>query len=265
VFADDEWSPVENVFLTGGLRHDDFDTFGGATTGRATVAWLAVPKTLKLRASYGTGFNAPSFLDLYGVNQAYGYQGNPNLRPEHSRGWDAGADWYLPGKRGALSATWFQTDYTNLIEDTPDYSTTENIDRARTRGIELSAKTDLPCAVKARIAYTWLQAENLSASSELLRRPRNSASADLWHDFGRGVSAGAGVNYVGHRADIDALTYATVTDPTYTVVRVYAAWEVTKTFTLTARVENLLAKHYEPVNGYPALGRGVFGGAVWKF
>jgi vitamin B12 transporter len=34
VFAQDEFSPVDTVYLTGGLRSDDFDTFGRATTGR---------------------------------------------------------------------------------------------------------------------------------------------------------------------------------------------------------------------------------------
>ena len=40
VFAEDEWMPVENVFITAGLRRDHFDTYGAATTGRATAAWL---------------------------------------------------------------------------------------------------------------------------------------------------------------------------------------------------------------------------------
>jgi len=54
VFAQDEFSPVDTVYLTGGLRSDDFDTFGRATTGRATAAWLVAQRSLKLRASYGT-------------------------------------------------------------------------------------------------------------------------------------------------------------------------------------------------------------------
>ena len=84
VFAQDEFSPVEDVYLTAGLRNDDFDTFGRATTGRATAAWLVARRALKLRASYGTAFRSPSFLDLYG--QSAFYQGNPNLRPEEAKG-----------------------------------------------------------------------------------------------------------------------------------------------------------------------------------
>jgi len=103
-----------------------------ATTGRATAAWLPVPGRVKLRASYGTAFRSPSFLDLYGQS-AY-YVGNPHLQPEHARGWDTGVDVYLPQHRGAFSATWFDMRYHDLI--VYDFSvfpgTTANVDQART-------------------------------------------------------------------------------------------------------------------------------------
>ena len=264
-FVQDEVTPVDNVFLTAGLRSDDFDTFGRATTGRATAAWLVADRALKLRASYGTAFRSPSFLDLYG--QSAFYVGNPHLRPEKARGWDAGVDYYLPRKSGTLSATWFTTEYRDLV--VYDFSgfpgTVVNVDRARTRGLELSFTKTLAAATELRVAYTYLEAENLTAHSRLLRRPRNSSSADLWHDFGTGVSAGVGVVGVAGRQDVDAATFATIKAEDYTVVRMYAAWQVTPKFALKVRLENLLGEKYEPVNGYPAPGFGAFGGIEWKF
>jgi vitamin B12 transporter len=263
VFAQDEFSPVDDVYLTAGLRNDDFDTFGRATTGRATAAWLLAQRAVKLHASYGTAFRSPSFLDLYG--QSAFYTGNPNLRPEKARGGDAGADYYLPQKRGTLGVTWFQTDFTDLIASTPDFRSEENIQRARTRGVEFSAQTTLPGAIELRTSYTYLDADNLSAQTRLLRRPRHSFSADAWHDFGHGVSAGAGVAFVAQRVDIDASTFATINGEDYTVARLYTAWQVSPHLTLKLRFENLLNEKYEEVNGYPALGFGAFGGAEWKF
>ncbi len=265
VFAQDEFSPVENVFLTAGLRSDDFDTFGRATTGRATAAWLVAQRSLKLRASYGTAFRSPSFLDLYGKSAFY--IGNPALRPEKARGWDAGADYYLPGKRGTLSATWFETAFTNLIvfDFSRSPGTVVNVERARTRGVELSAKTTLPGAIETKVSYTYLEADNLSQNKRLLRRPRHSASADAWHDFGGGVSAGTGVAFAAQREDVDAKTFRTIDQEDYTVARIYAAWQVNARLTLKARFENLLGEKYEAVNGYPSLGFGAFAGAEWKF
>jgi vitamin B12 transporter len=265
LFVQDEWTPMNTLFLTAGLRDDDYDTFGRATTGRATAAWLPVAERIKVRTSYGTGFRSPSFLDLYG--QSTYYVGNQELRPEHARGWDAGVDYYLAQHHGTLSATWFDTRYHDLI--VYDFSvfpgTTANVDQARTRGIELSAKAQWSGAWDARLAYTYLEANNLTENTRLLRRPRHSASADLWRNLGRGVSVGAGVQYVADRQDVDALTFATVEDPDYTVVRVYAAWAINGHLTVKARIENLLDKHYEEVNGYPALGARAFAGIEARF
>ncbi len=263
-FAEDEWHPLAPLYLTGGLRYDDFDTFGHALTGRVTAAWLSADRQFKVRASYGTGFNAPSFLELYGVSS--GYQGNPDLSPERSRGYDAGADWFLPAKLGVLSATWFHNDFSNLI----DYNfnvypgTTVNVGRAVTEGLELSTKLAIGASTQLRVAYTYLESDDVTNATRLLRRPRNSGSADLWRDLGRGWSAGVGLHVVAGVADVDALTYLDVNDPDYMVARIYGEWRASPRLALRARVENLLDKKYQPVNGYPANGAGAFGEVDWK-
>lgn len=264
-FAQDEYSPIDDVYLTAGLRYDDFDTSGSATTGRATAAWLLAHRSVKLRASYGTGFRSPSFLDLYG-RSAY-YVGNPNLRPERSRGGDAGVDYYLPGNRGTLSASWFETSSDNLIDY--DFSvypgTVKNVAKARSRGVELSVQTAVADVLDARLAYTYLEAQDRARDVRLLRRPRHAFSTDLSHTFARTVTVGSGVTFAAAREDVDAATFATVDAEDYTVVRVYAAWRVTPRLELKARCENLLDERYEEVNGYPALGLRIFGGATLTF
>ncbi len=264
-FAQDEWTPVEHVYLTAGLRSDDHDTFGRATTGRATAAWLSKDSHWKLRATYGTAFRSPGFLDLYGKSSFY--VGNPNLKPEKARGWDGGVDYFLSGNRGVLSATWFDTRYANLIVF--DFGvfpgTTANVEKARTRGVEVSGRFALPGAVQVRLAYTYLEAENLTQGTRLLRRPRNSGSVDLWHDFGRGFSAGTGVAFASGRRDVNAKTFANIEGEDYTVVRVYGAYQVNSRLAVKARVENLLDENYEEVHGYPQLGVGAYAGVEWKF
>ncbi len=264
-FAQDEWTPVEHVYVTAGLRSDDFDTFGRATTGRATAAWLSKDSRWKVRGSYGTAFRSPAFLDLYG--QSSFYVGNPNLHPEKARGWDGGVDYFLKDNHGVLSATWFDTRYRDLIVF--DFGvfpgTTANVERARTKGLELAGKFTLPGAVQVRLAYTYLDADNLSQGTRLLRRPRNSGSLDAWHDFGDGFSAGAGLAFAADRMDVDAATFATIRAEDYTVVRVYGAWQVNPRLAVKARLENLLDEKYEEVNGYPQLGFGAFAGVEWKF
>lgn len=264
-FAQDEFAATDTLHLTAGLRSDDFDTFGRATTGRFTAAWQAVPHKVKVRGSYGTGFRSPSFLDLYGRSAFY--VGNPNLKPEHARGWDAGIDLYTLPYRSTVGVTWFENRYSDLImgDFTKFPSTVANVARARTRGIEVSAQLHLVEHVEARLSYTYLEAHNLTNGTRLLRRPRQSGSADLWRDFGGGFSLGAGVAYAADRRDIDAATFLTIDGENYTVARLYGAYELSRGLTLKVRLENLLNEQYEPVNGYPAPGFGAFGGVEWRF
>jgi vitamin B12 transporter len=193
--------------------------------------------------------------------------GNPKLRPEEAEGWDAGVDYYLPDERGTLSATWFETDYDDLIafDFSASPGTVINIERAKTRGLELSAQTSWSDSVDVRFAYTYLEADNLTQGVRLLRRPRHSFNADVWRDFGSGVSVGTGIVHVADRRDVDAATFAAIDAEDYTVVRLYAAWEVNDRLTLKARVENLLDENYEEVNGFPAVGVGAYAGVGWKF
>lgn len=264
-FVQDEFTPVDNVFLTAGLRSDDFDTFGRETTGRATVAWLVADRRLKLRATFGTAFRSPGFLDLYG--QSTFYVGNPSLRAEKLRGGDAGADYYLSSHRGSVGVTWFENRLRDLIIF--DFGvfpgTTDNVERARTRGLEI--KTDLiwPMTTTLRLAYTYLEAGNLSRNTRLLRRPRHSGSADLWREFSSSFSVGAGVRWVANRQDVHAMTFATIEAEDYAVARIYAAWQVNERLTLRGRVENLFDEDYEDVHGYPQLRRGIFVGLEWRW
>lgn len=265
LFVQDEWTPVEHVYLTAGLRSDDFDTFGRATTGRVTAAWLFSDSRWKVRGSYGTAFRAPSFLDLYG-QESY-YVGNSNLRPEKARGWDAGVDYFLPGNRGTLSATWFDTRYSNLIVF--DFGvfpgTTANVEEAQTKGLEFAGKFTLPGAIEVRAAYTYLEADNISQGIRLLRRPRHSGSIDVWHELGNAFSVGIGAAFVAGRKEVNADTFATIDGEDYTVARIYGAWKATSRVTVKARFENLLDEKYEQVHGYPQPGFGAFAGVEIKF
>ncbi len=263
VFVQDEYAPRDGVFLSAGLRNDDFDTFGRATTGKASAAWLTAQRSFKLRASYGTAFRSPSFLDLYG--QSAFYVGNPNLEPERARGWDTGFDVYLPRRRGSVGVTWFDTKFTDLIASTANFRSVENIQRARTRGAEVAVQTRLSPAWESRLAYTYLEAENRSTNLRLLRRPRHRASADAWHDFGAGWSGGAGAAWTAGREDVDARTFRTIDGEDFFTVRIYGEYRVSARLAVKARLENLLNERHEEVNGYPALGFGAFGGVEWKF
>src|SRR5690606_8016732 len=80
-----------DLVLDSALRVDHNEQFGEATTWNVGASYALAPE-LTARASYATGFRAPSFNDLYYSTPGIG-EGNPDLRPERSRSLEVGLNW----------------------------------------------------------------------------------------------------------------------------------------------------------------------------
>jgi iron complex outermembrane receptor protein len=109
---------------------------------------VAGPHGLVLRSNWAAARRAPDFLELFG-NQG-SVLGNPALRPECARNWDAGGSWSraLPG---GLAATFELAHFASRSEDLVVYMRhsqssvrAENISRARIDGEELSMRLEAP-------------------------------------------------------------------------------------------------------------------------
>lgn len=254
--------PSDSVTLTAGVRRDDFDSVGGATTWRTGVSWLPIPTT-KLRATYGTGFSAPGSDDRYGV-PSWGQRANPDIKPERSRGWDVGVDHTLPQGNVTLSATYFENRFTDLFEwQTVDFTTFEgqivNVARAKTNGVEVAASGEIATRVTVEATYTYQDAEDAATGQRLIRRPRHSGNVEVRVKIAKAWLAGAGVRFAADRME-SAGPYES-----FTTARVFASYWVRPDLKLNLRVENALDESYEDVLGYAALPRGVFGGIEWSF
>ena len=259
-FLQDEFQPHERLHLTAGARLDDFDTFGRHATGRVTAAWVAVPSALKLRASWGTAFRSPSFLDLYGVSAFY--VGNRALRPERARGGDVGADLYLARGAVTLGVTLFDNRFTDLIvsDFSRSPSSVANVGKAMTRGVEFIGRARGASGLDARFTYTYLEAENRITGQPLLRRPRHSAAVDVLRDVQVRLTLGVGVRIVSDRQDVHARTFATIAGEDFSVVRLHAQWRLAPRWQLRGRIENALNERYEEIHGFPQPPWGAFVG-----
>ena len=108
LYANFNWQIADDLFLSLSGRHDENELFGGVRTGRAAVSW-GVPQSLtgetsvRLRASYGTGREAPSLRQLLG--QSATFRGNPDLQPEETWMVDAGIDLVSAGGGYSLAVT----------------------------------------------------------------------------------------------------------------------------------------------------------------
>jgi len=252
-----EWSPALATDLA--VRHDSFSAFRDATTLRASALLRPAPG-LTLHAAYGEGIAQPTFYDLYGFFPG-SFVGNPGLRPERSRGWEAGAAW--ASARFGLAATWFSARLGDEILDVFGFpSTTRNADGASRRdGVELSLAWRQGDRLDLAASYTWLDADEGAARVRELRRPRHSASL-IAHGRAGTLRWGASLAYVGRRrdTDFDLFPAATVRLRAYVLASANFAYHLLPGLEAYARVENAFDADYQDVVGYDTPGRTAYAG-----
>ncbi len=95
----------------------------------------------RLRGSVGRGIKEPLFIQSYSTSPSF--LGNPDLKPERSRGFDLGVEQRLAGDRAAIELTYYANHFDDLISLGPFDPVTfdaqyENIGETRASGIELS-------------------------------------------------------------------------------------------------------------------------------
>ena len=257
VYANHLWRPTTRASVSLGGRWENLERWGDSLTWRATGSWQAPGEDFRFHGSYGTGFRAPSYFELFGAIPAFNFVGNPDLKAESSRGWDAGVEW-KPSESLIMDLTWFDNRIRNLIDFSP-----ANIGRATTRGIELSAQGKI-CDhyLGWRGCYTWQQASDDVTGSRLVRRARHRASLDLMSEPVKGLLLGAGMTYSAGVEDNDFSVFPSVRKELDSVVllRAYCSYQLNDNVSLHGRVENLLDRTYEEIANYPGRGLGVFGG-----
>ncbi len=256
---------ANRLFLVENVRQDDNDRFGEHPTYRLAPA-LIVPFTeTKLKASYGTGFKAPTLNQLFVSLPAFFFFANPNLKPEESVGYDAGFEQPLFNDRIRFGSTYFHNDITNLIQFVVDpatfSSTNANIGQAITEGTENFVAATITDRVRVRADYTFTRTVDAATGLELLRRPKEKWSANVIWNPTDPLTLSATVLHTGSFIDASRdFSIPRLLAPGYTVVNVAADYAVTDQVKVFGRVDNLFNAHYQNPTGFLQPGLGVYGG-----
>ena len=236
--------------LEGSLRYDDNEQFGGKTTGQ--VAWgMQATDALRLRASYGTAFKAPTFNDLYWPSSGpMSFRGNPDLEPEESETFELGARY--SASLAYVDVAVFETRVDDLITGFP---VRENVDEARIRGLEVEGGHDLG-PWNSRVSLTLLDAEDRDSGDELARRAPVSARFDLDRQIGD-FSVGGTV-----LARSRSYEYDFTGEPSrlsgYGTMNLRAAYALDPEWTVEGSLTNVFDRDYETQGGYNNPGMGAF-------
>ncbi len=261
-FVENQTSINDRLFLTLGGRLDSYNSFGSQYSFRGAAAFFIPGLDTKLKATYGTGFKAPSLYQLYSP------YGNTALAPESSLGFDAGFEQPIAGKILLAGATYFHNDYDHLIDY--DFATDKyiNINQAQTEGWETFVTAHPVKDLECRANYTYTFARNTLTGEQLLRRPQSKAGFDAFYKWDA-ADFGLSLIYLGDRQDVSfpppLYSKVPVTLPSYFLVNVMASYTVSEHLKLFARANNLLNQAYEEVYGYGTAGLSVYAGTKVSF
>lgn len=255
LFIMDQIELGERWFATVGTRWDDYSTAGPAQTYRATNRINVWETGTAFHGSIGTGFRAPALAE-----NLFQY-GNPNLRPERSKGWDIGVQQEMCDGRVTVDCTYFRNDLVDLIVFDFNTFSLQNVGRARTSGVELTGLWQLERGTTLRANYTYTDTLNLDTNTQLLRRPRNKTSIGITkRAFDNRAAINVDVLFTGKRLDTRDVVLGD-----YTLLNMTATYDLSSHWTAFVRGANLLDKQYEQVYGYGTMGMAVYGGVdfIW--
>ncbi|GEK71510.1 MULTISPECIES: TonB-dependent receptor domain-containing protein [Halomonas] len=236
------------------LRHDDNEAYGEETTGSLALG-VALDDIHTLRASYGTAFRAPTFNDLYYPFDGF-FVGNPDLDPETSETYELGIRGQLG--RGFWDLAVYQSDIDDLITNVDSdgdgfVDTTDNVDRARIRGVEVATGADVEDWT-LRAALTYVDPENRETGKRLQHRASRSLRFDADRALGDWTLGGS-VIAQDHRYADEANEQRL---GGFATLDLRAGWNFAPGWSTRLTLENLLDKQYQTVGGYNSPGRAAF-------
>ena len=263
-----------------GLRYDDNSTFDNITTYRTTAVYHFAALDSRLHTSLGTGQKSPTFTERFGYTPDQ-FQGNPDLQPETSQGFDVGYEQQFLNARIIADITYFRErleDEINGFFFDPSLGafgmfTAVNLEgTSKSKGVEVAVSAMIIEGLDATASYTYTDASQPNAAGEQqreIRRPQNMAALNINYEFFDRAQVNANVSYTGEQTDVFfppfPMPAETVSLDAYTLVDLTGSFSVTDNVTVYARVNNLFDVTYEDVYGFATPGIGGFLGARVKF
>ncbi len=183
-FIQDEVRIHPKLTLNLGLRHDQYQRYGGNSSPRAALIYHPFEKS-SMKILYGSAFRAPNVYEaFYGssVPNLSGYRINPDLQPETFKNieavWEQGF-----GTSLQLSVTVFRSYVSNLISLEVDpvdgMNIFRNADRWRSTGAGVECEKRFGSALTGRLAYSYTKPEDAATDRILAASPRHLAKLNI--------------------------------------------------------------------------------------
>ena len=254
-----DWLLNESIEWTAGIRVEEHSFYDDSPVIASLSGKWRINELVSLHGRWSNGFSPPTGNDLY-----FPGSGNPDLKPEETETKEIGLSISGDESKNFGKITFFESDIEELIEfGAPN----TNIGKVRIKGVEMSAEANIWASLQGFLSWTILEAKNLASGEDFLdRRAENSGTIGLeWRKSGSNIGVSSTVRKDLMERDFSSWPAAWVSGEDYWVTRIYGSKAIGSGFKIFGRVENLFDKEYEEVHGYPAQGRGAYGGISYSF
>jgi outer membrane cobalamin receptor len=266
-YANLSFRALRRFSLSLGVRDE---ILSGAVDGTDNVfspsiaAAYTLTHSIRIRASAGHGFRLPTYVDLYYADPTT--IGNPNLKPESSWSYEAGADWTPNNGRLTLTTAAFRLqqkdsiDYSKTILATDALTDTEpwqavNIQNLNITGAEATARLRLTGNQQLQFSY---------AAAHAASPPPNILSEYAYNYAAQNALA----RWTGNFRQLTANTQINIVQKTQHTA--YPLWDValsrnTGRLRPYLRALNLSNTGYQEIPQVPLQGRTIMAGAEFNW
>ena len=185
----DEYRVDNKLLLTPAIRYDYHKSFGSHTSPNLGATYFISDKS-RFKANYGTSYRAPSVDELYGAFTHGGIWGgmaivgNPDLKPEKSKGWEISYEQEF-GDTTSAKLTYFDNKKEDAISYKIEMASPSqmgkfyNIDSTSSKGVEFEIKHDFGKGFTLVGNYNWLDSVDDTTGERLNYNARNTYMAKL--------------------------------------------------------------------------------------
>lgn len=269
VFAAAQAGLSQALTLTGSVRFDDYEVFGGETTANIGAVYALPGLNTRLRASYGTSFKAPTLSERF-ASSAF-VTPNPDLEPENGTMGEVGFDTTLDTV--SFGAAWYDGEIENLIETVFDFTTftgtNKNIGKADLSGVEAYVRWTPVVALTLSADYTFTDAVNADTGNRLSRRPEHAWSASAeWRPTDK-AALSLRYGFTGERLDViyddqGAFVGTGQAIDSFALIDLSGRYQVTADLEVFAAATNLLDETYEQPAAFAGAPRTLSIGVRWR-
>jgi len=187
LYVEDIWNIRNNLQLNIGGRYDHYSDFGGIFNPRGGIVW-EFAKDYHLKFLYGKGFRAPTFGEMYNINNPF-LVGNPDIKPEKVTTYEVALDGKIaPNISSRISA--FHNTLTDVI-GIYNFQHENLSGKTKTLGLETELKAFYAKDSYIAMNYTYQETED-NDGGDLPDAPRHKGNILVSHRLAENI------NLLGH-------------------------------------------------------------------